>query len=95
MRLVISPLAAYRLREIQAHIALDGNLNAALRVVLRIRQTAEILTDFPELGPRWRGGRTRALVVSGLPYRLHYRVDPDMVEILTVSHTSQKPQRFR
>ena len=55
MKLIISPLAAYRLREIQAHIAPDGNLNAALRVVLRIRQTAEILT---------------------------------------VSHTSQKPQLF-
>jgi len=94
MKLIISPLAAYRLREIQAHIALDGNLNAALRVVLRIRQTAEILTDFPELGPKWLGGATRVLVVSGLPYRLHYRVAMDSIQILTVSHTSQKPQRF-
>ena len=94
MKLIISPLAAHRLREIQAHIALDGNLNAALRVVLRIRQTAEILTDFPELGPRWRGGQTRVLVVSGLPYRLHYRVEGGVVENLTVSHTSQKPRRF-
>ena len=47
MRLVISPRAARRLREIQAHIALKANLQIALRVVLRIRQSAEMLTDFP------------------------------------------------
>ncbi|WP_333815748.1 type II toxin-antitoxin system RelE/ParE family toxin [Tabrizicola sp.] len=94
MKLIISPLAAHRLREIQALIALDGNLNAALRVVLRIRQAAEMLTDFPRMAPRWQGGSTRALVVSGLPYRIHYRVLADAVEIMTITHTSQKPQRF-
>ena len=41
-------------------------------------------------------GATRVLVVSGLPYRIHYRVDDatDTVEIITVAHTSQKPPRF-
>lgn len=71
MKLIISPRAARRLREIQGHIALDANLNTALRVVLRIRQSAEMLTDFPKLAAEWDGGPTRALVVSGLPYRIH------------------------
>lgn len=94
MKLVISPRAARRLREIQGHIALDASLHIALRVILRIRQSIEILADFPEIGARWQDGPTRALVVSGLPYRVHYQIKADAVEILTVAHTSQRPPRF-
>lgn len=94
MKLIISPRAARRLREIQGHIALDASLHIALRVILRIRQSIEILADFPEIGARWQDGPTRALVVSGLPYRVHYQIKGDAVEILTVSHTSQRPPRF-
>ena len=50
MRLVFSPRAANRLREIQSYIAFEANLPTALRVVLRIRQSAEMLADFPKLG---------------------------------------------
>jgi len=56
MKLIISPRAARRLREIQAHIALDADLNTALRVIIRIRQSAETLVDFPEIAPKWDGG---------------------------------------
>ena len=94
MRLVISPRAARRLREIQAHIALEANLQIALRVVLRIRQSAEMLTDFPMLAPVWDDGPTRALVVSGLPYRIHYRIKGDVVDIITIAHTSQRPPKL-
>lgn len=94
MNLIISPRAARRLREIQAHIALDADLNTALRVLLRIRQSVEVLTDFPRLGAEWNGGPTRALVVSGLPYRIHYRLLSDAVEVITIAHTSQKPHSF-
>lgn len=94
MKLLISPRAARRLREIQGHIALEANLHIALRVILRIRQNIEMLSDFPELGARWQGGPTRALVVSGLPYRVHYRIAGNAVEILTIAHTSQRPPRF-
>ncbi len=94
MKLVLSPRAARRLREIQGHIALDASLNTALRVILRIRQSIEILADFPMIGTRWQDGPTRTLVVSGLPYRVHYRIAGDVVEIITITHTSQKPPRF-
>lgn len=94
MKLIVSPRAARRLREIQGHIALDSSLHVALRVILRIRQSVEMLADFPEIGARWQGGSTRALVVSGLPYRVHYRIAGDAVEILTIAHTSQRPPRF-
>lgn len=94
MKLIISPRAARRLREIQAHIALDASLHIALRVILRIRQSVGMLADFPELGTRWQDGPYRALVVSGLPYRIHYRITGDAVEVLTIAHTSQKPPQF-
>jgi plasmid stabilization system protein ParE len=94
MKLILSPRAARRLREIQGHIALDANLHVALRVILRIRQSIEMLSDFPEIGARWQDGPTRALVVSGLPYRVHYRITGDVVEVLTIAHTSQRPLQF-
>jgi len=94
MKLIVSPRDARRLREIQAHIALEANLHTALGVVLRIRQSAEMLADFPEIAPEWDGGPIRALAVSGLPYRIHYRLKSEAVEIITIAHTSRKPLRF-
>ena len=54
-----------------------------------------MLADHPMLGRDW-DGRTRALTVSGLPYRIHYRIDEstETVEVVTVAHTSQKPPTF-
>ena len=62
MKLVFSPRAPLRLREVQAYIAYD-NVTAAAAVVSRIRQSAEMLTDHPMLG-RDRDGLTRELTVS-------------------------------
>lgn len=94
MKVVFSPRALLRLREIQSYIAYD-NVTAAARVVNRIRQCVEMLADHPELGTPW-GAHGRALIVSGLPYRIHYRIDEaaNVVEIVTVAHTSQTPPRF-
>lgn len=94
MKIIFSPRALLRLREIQAYIAY-ANVTAAARVVSRIRQSAEILSDHPRIGRDW-DANTRALVVSGLTYRIHYRIDETagVVEIITVAHTNQKPPRF-
>ena len=95
MKVVFSPRSVARLREIQAYIAYD-NVTAAVQVVSRIRQCAELLGDHPRLGLAWMDGPTRALVVSGLPYRLHYRINEaaGLVEIITVAHMRQLPPRF-
>lgn len=94
MKVVFTDLSRARLHEIQADIA-PHHARAAVRVVDRIIYAAEMLQDHPMLGPRWLGGPTRALAVPGLPYRIHYRVRADVVEVFTIVHTSQKPQRFR
>ena len=93
MKVVFTGPSLRRLHEIQAYIAYD-NAHAAMRVTDRIFYVAEMLGDFPMLGAPWGGGRTRALLVSGLPYRIHYDIVGDTVRILMIVHTSQKPPRF-
>ena len=73
MKVVFTDRSRVRLHEIQAHIA-PHHARAAVRVVDRIIYAAEMLEDHPMLGAVWRGGKTRALVVPGLPYRIHYKV---------------------
>ena len=88
MRIVLSARAQQRLRAIRAHIAKDDP-GAAERVWWRIGQVIELLGDFPEMGPLW-DERSRAVVVSGLPYRIHYRIEAETVRIVTVMHTAQR-----
>lgn len=94
MKIVLSDHAILRLREIQAHVAYD-NVSAATRVIARIRQTIEILTEHPKIGKHWDED-TRALGVAGLPYRVHYSVNEDetQIDVISFVHTSQKPPQF-
>ena len=91
MNVVFSDRARLRLHQIRRYIAEDNPV-AAERVVIRIRQTVELLSDFPRIGPNWEDGVTRAMNVSGLPYRVHYRIDEDaeVIQIITIAHTSRK-----
>ncbi len=60
---------------------------AARHVGRRIRDTAELLADFPELGHDGALPGTRELVVPGLPYIIVHRVEPDhRVIILGIYH---------
>lgn len=93
MKVVITDRARARLHGIQAYIA-KQHARAAVRVVDRIIYAAAMLEDHPLLGAIRRGGPTRALVVPGQPYRIHYRIAGDAVEIITILHTSQRPPRF-
>lgn len=87
---VFSARSRARLHDIQGYIAFH-NIRAATKVVDRIIYAAEMLGDHPLLGVVWQSGATRALLVPGLPYRIHYRVIGERVEVLTVAHTRQLP----
>ena len=95
MRVVFTERSRARLHEMQSYIAFH-NIRAAVQVVDRIVFAAELLADHPLLGAVWRDGPTRALVVPGHRYRIHYIVDEagGRVVILTVAHTSQMPPEF-
>ena len=48
----------------------------------------ELLGDFTEMGPPW-DERSHAVAVSGLPHRIHERIDAQTVRIVTVLQTAQ------
>ena len=87
---VFSDRSRARLHSIQGYIAFH-NIRAAEKVVDRIIYAAEMLGDHPLLGILWQGGATRALTVPGLPYRIHYRVKGEVVEVITVAHMRMLP----
>ena len=92
MKIIFSPRATDRLRQIRNYISEDSPINA-IKTISRIRQVIELLSGFPELGKLWRKTDTRAIVVAGLPYRIHYMINQkeDCIEIITIAHTSQRP----
>lgn len=89
MRVELSARADAQLDGIAAFLT-ASNPEAARSVLDRIRQVIDLLADFPSLGPVWRGG-TRAVLVTGLPYRVHYRVEADRVVVVTIAHVRQRP----
>lgn len=63
----------------------------ARKVYAEIRKRGAEIALFPEVGHPGRVPGTRELVLANYPYLLPYRVRKDVVEILRVFHTSQRP----
>ena len=80
--------ALRRLDEIGAHIAKDNPATAA-RVVSAIARGVQQLDGAPGRGRPGRIRGTRELVIVGTPYLVAYRVDANVIEILTVQHGAQ------
>lgn len=72
------------------HIALDDP-RAAQLVVDRVIAAVAMLADHPGLGRPGRVPGTRELVVKRTRYVVPYRVRGEIVEVLRVFHTSQRP----
>jgi len=71
------------------HIAQD-NPAAALRTVLRIRRTVDLLAAHAGIGRPGRVLGTRELVISGTPYIVPYRVRAGEIEVLRVFHAARR-----
>ena len=68
---------------------------AAGRMVERIEEAVAGLSSHPELGRPGRVPQTRELIVPGTPYIVPYRIQGDVVEILTVLNAARRwPDRF-
>ena len=84
-----TPRALRHLRKIAAYLN-ERSPVAARHVGRRLRDTAELLASFPDLGHEGALAGTRELVVPGLPYIIVHRVEPDGgVTILGVYHGAQ------
>ena len=81
--------AVQDLNAVETYIAKDKP-SAAIKVVLRIIEAVEILSDSPGIGRQGRIGGTKELVVSDTPYIVPYRVRKDTIEILRVLHGAMK-----
>ncbi len=81
--------AVQDLNAVETYIAKDKP-SAAIKVVLRIIEAVEILSDSPGIGRQGRIEGTKELVVSDTPYIVPYRVRKDTIEILRVLHGAMK-----
>ena len=94
MRVEWTRRALRALKGIAEYIARDRP-GAAGRMVLRLREAAEVLQDHPELGREGRVPGTRELVVSGTPFIVPYRIQHDSVQVLTILHAARRwPEDF-
>jgi toxin ParE1/3/4 len=88
--LVWSPRASADLESIRAYIAQDSPFYADL-VVRRLITAPERLTNFPEIGrivPEVGSPQLRELIVR--PFRIVYRIRPDVIEIATVFRSARQ-----
>jgi len=86
--------ASSRLNEIKEYIASD-NPRAAVNQVRLIVDATRQLGHFPESGRNGRVEGTRELVVPGTPYIVPYRIQADVVQLLSIEHSAQQwPEHF-
>ena len=78
-------LALNDLDEAGEFIAQD-NPEAASRVLKRIWDAVQMLTDHPHAGRAGRVPGTRELVIAGTPFIIPYRVAENTIQILRVLH---------
>ena len=85
MKIVWSPLALERLREIRAYVAMDKP-EAAEQLATRLVAIVEALGSHPHLGRASAVPGVRELVVGGTPYVILYRVRGKRITISTIWH---------
>jgi addiction module RelE/StbE family toxin len=62
----------------------------ALRIVLQLYESPQILIQFPYCGRMGRKPGTRELVLPSLPYVLIYSVSEDAIHVTRILHGAQK-----
>lgn len=90
MRVLITPGARRRLREIETYVAKEASPRIARDLITRILRHTQLLEHPPLLGKPMTGypnADVRELYER--PYRVIYRVRNDQIEILTVMHYRQ------
>ena len=83
MNVRYAPRARRHLDEIAAFIRARGE-EAAFRVGMQIRDTIELLAEFPHMGHEGTVTQTLEMVVPGLPFVVVYRIGLDGEQVLIV-----------
>jgi addiction module RelE/StbE family toxin len=80
------------LRDIEGvyhYIQQQADKEIALEVVHKIKKGIDNLDKHPNLGSKLNG-KNRKLVIAGLPFVVVYKINKDIIYILTIFHTSKK-----
>ncbi len=89
MKIIWSPLALERIKEIAEYISQD-NLSAAENWVIKLFEKVKKLKKFPKIGrivPEVERQEIRELIFGR--YRIFYRISENYISILTVRHGKQ------
>ena len=90
-----TPEAEKWLRDIHDYIARD-NENAAQRVIIEIYKKAQILSDFPEIGYKYRSEPEGDIIILLYGhYRIAYLIrNKESIDILGVFHGAMEIERY-
>lgn len=88
-RLDYAPRYFRRLEDLHERIAADSPA-AASRVAERIRAAVPRLAASPAIGRPGRVVGTRELVIPRTPYIVPYRINDEVVQIITILHSAQR-----
>ena len=89
MQIRYTRLAVSDLTHAYDYIEADNPQNARA-VIGRIEKSVETIASYPLLGKLGRVAETREFYVTGTPYIIVYREIRDVLQILTILHTSRK-----
>jgi toxin ParE1/3/4 len=79
------------IKSIYSYIEPD-NPKAARAVEIVIRQTAELLSNFPHLGVKTaRSPEFRGIKAGRYSYRIYYRIRGDEIWIVHIRHMARRP----
>lgn len=84
---------ALRDLDLQMNYIAQDDLLLAQKVYAEIRNRVAELARHPYSGRLGRIPGTRELVLGNFPFLVPYRVQNDVIEILRIFHTSQKPPK--
>jgi toxin ParE1/3/4 len=90
MRLRGTESAASDLIGISRYLTKREGAVVTRRIVFRISDSLQTLTEFPRKGRTGRVSGTRELIVPGLPWLVIYRIHDDSVVISRVLHGARR-----
>ena len=89
MQIRYTRLAVFDLIQAYDYIEADSLQNARV-VIGRVEKSVETLASYPFLGKQGRVADTREFFVTGTPFIIIYRVKENVLQILSILHTSRK-----
>jgi plasmid stabilization system protein ParE len=92
MNLIYSPRAVQDLENIAAYYRSAAGPKIAGAIAQRIERVIERIARQPHTAPKVAGrSNVRVVLVFRYPYKIFYRTQENMVEILHIRHTARQP----